>query len=233
MTDFDTGRGGENDFAPKRRKNVNDQTHTQWSGQRGFIVLRTRWRATDLTELRSRVDPPSTEKQPPARIISQGQILQISQRDILRFLDQFAAFDVEGHNKVRLGDQNDGGYIFIEISPRSPPSSPAGYLTTSAAIWPLRRWQRGPSVRSYGRRAPVEHPKFRFHKQAIDPHRTISGSISLSEVVRIHNAGGEARHEPLLKIDIDGSEWSTFANFPPTICGNLGRSPANFTGCPG
>ena len=61
---------------------------------------------------------------------------------------------------------------------------------------------------------PVEHPKFRFHKQAIDPHGTIPGSIPLSEVVRMHNAGRAARNELLLKIDIDGSEWSTFANFP-------------------
>ena len=38
----------------------------------------------------------------------------VSQDDVLGFCRRLAPHDVAGHRKVRLGGENDGGYVFID-----------------------------------------------------------------------------------------------------------------------
>ena len=38
----------------------------------------------------------------------------VGQREVLRFCRHLAPFEVEGHAKIRLGNENDSGYVFID-----------------------------------------------------------------------------------------------------------------------
>jgi hypothetical protein len=59
---------------------------------------------------------------------------------------------------------------------------------------------------------PKQHPNFTFRKQAIDALNRIPNSVKLWDIV--DEVGDRSRSDLLLKIDIDGDEWPTFANFP-------------------
>ena len=59
---------------------------------------------------------------------------------------------------------------------------------------------------------PVPNQKFIFRKQAIDATGAIPNSVKLWDVVE--QEGDCDKRDLLLKIDIDGEEWPTFANFP-------------------
>jgi hypothetical protein len=137
----------------------------------------------------------------------------VSQKDLLHFCSLFAPFEVEGLKKIRLGNDNDGGYIFIndffDVS-----------LVISCGIsndvtCDLAFAELGKSVLQFDHTVdgpPVRHPKFKFHKQAIDALGNIPGSVKLWDIVK--QEGSSSKTDLLLKIDIDGDEWATFANFP-------------------
>ncbi|MGM4906766.1 hypothetical protein [Tardiphaga sp. 866_E4_N2_3] len=145
----------------------------------------------------------------------QTVLRKVNQSDILGFCGEFAPFDVEGYSKVRLGGANDGGYIFIDDFAEVTSIISCGISNDVSCD--LDFANLGKEVLQFDHTVPappINHPNFRFHKQAIDPDREIPGSIPLSEVVRQHNAKAPGTHNLLLKIDIEGSEWSTFAKFP-------------------
>jgi hypothetical protein len=137
----------------------------------------------------------------------------VTQSDVLLFCALFTPFSPDGFKKIRLGNKHDGGYIFIDdFAPISAVISCgiSNDVTCDVALADL-----GKDILQYDHTVegpPVNHPRFHFHKQAIDAFRTIPGSVPLWEAT---NAAGEpTKPDLLLKIDIDGGEWETFANFP-------------------
>lgn len=137
----------------------------------------------------------------------------VSQQNVLRFCRQFAPFDVEGFAKVRLGNDHDGGYIFIDDFDAI--SSVISCGISNDVTCDVAFAEMGKPVLQFDHTVespPVSHPLFDFRKQAIDALETIPGSVKLWDVVK--GTGDPAKSDVLLKIDIDGDEWTTFANYP-------------------
>ncbi len=137
----------------------------------------------------------------------------VTQENVLRFCRQFGPHDVEGRNKIRLGNDNDGGYIFIDDF--SQISSVISCGISNDVTCDLAFAEMGKPVVQFDHTVegpPVQHPRFNFRKQAIDALGMIPGSVRLWDVVKAE--GDFSKSDILLKIDIDGDEWATFANYP-------------------
>jgi hypothetical protein len=137
----------------------------------------------------------------------------VGQDDVLGFCRRLAPHDVEGHRKVRLGGENDGGYVFIDdfsevnivisCGISNDVSCDLAFAELGKDIIQFDHTVEGP---------PVAHSRFDFRKQAIDELRVIPGSTRLSDVIR--GLGEAGKSDLVLKIDIDGGEWTTFAKMP-------------------
>ena len=142
------------------------------------------------------------------------RVSTVRQSDILNFCRKLAPLDAVDHAKVRLGGSNDGGYVFIDDFDAVSTVISCGISDDVSCD--LAFAQLGKNVVQFDHTvegSPVEHACFCFYKQAIDELREIPGSTRLSDVIR--NVGDPSKSDLLLKIDIDGDEWKTFANIPP------------------
>lgn len=137
----------------------------------------------------------------------------VSQKDVRHFCSLLAPFDVEGFKKVRLGNQHDGGYIYIDDLDGVSLVISCG--VSNDVTFDLACAELGKPVMQFDHTVegpPTRHPKFTFRKQAIDALGKIPNSVKLWDIVG--QEGDRSKIDLLLKIDIDGDEWSTFANFP-------------------
>ncbi|MGE3991984.1 hypothetical protein [Pseudorhodoplanes sp.] len=138
---------------------------------------------------------------------------EVSQDDLLHLCGLMAPAGVEGFRKIRLGNAHDGGYIFLDDFQEISQVISCGI--SNDVTCDLAFAELGKPVVQFDHTVdgpPVPHPKFQFRKQAIDALGTIPGSVRLWDVVS--EVGDPARTDLLLKIDIDGDEWTTFAGFP-------------------
>jgi hypothetical protein len=137
----------------------------------------------------------------------------VSQKDILHFCGLLTPFDVEGFKKIRLGNQHDGGYIYIDDL--ADVSLVISCGVSNDVTFDLAWAELGKPVMQFDHTVegpPAQHPKFIFRKQAIDALGKIPNSVKLWDIVE--QEGDRSKTDLLLKIDIDGDEWATFANFP-------------------
>jgi len=151
--------------------------------------------------------------QPGAPAIPYRFSTTVAQDQVLNFCSQFTPFLPEGHRKIRVGNEYDGGYIFVDDF--NPISTVVSCGISNDVTCDLALAELGKDILQYDHTVegpPVSHPRFRFHKQAIDAFGKIPGSVPLWDVTSA--AGDPAKADVLLKIDIDGGEWETFANFP-------------------
>jgi hypothetical protein len=137
----------------------------------------------------------------------------VQQHEVLGFCRRLAPFEVEGYEKIRLGNSNDGGYVFIDDFAEISTVISCGISTDVSCD--LAFAELGKDVVQFDHTVkgpPVDHPRFSFRKQAIDERLEIPGSARLSDVIR--ELGDRDKSDLLLKIDIEGSEWKTFASIP-------------------
>jgi hypothetical protein len=140
-------------------------------------------------------------------------VAAVQQREVLEFCRRLSPFDVEGYRKVRLGNSNDGGYVFIDDFAEVSTVISCGISTDVSCD--LAFAELGKDVVQFDHTVkgpPTGHPRFRFRKQAIDERLEIPGAARLSDV--ICEVGDKGKSDLLLKIDIEGGEWSTFASIP-------------------
>jgi hypothetical protein len=134
----------------------------------------------------------------------------VGQDEVLGFCRMLAPHDVEGHQKIRLGNSNDGGYVFIDDFSDVSTVISCGISTDVSCD--LAFADLGKDVIQFDHTVegpPVRHPRFQFRRQAIDETLAIAGAARLSDVIR--DRGDPGKSDLLLKIDIEGSEWNTFA----------------------
>lgn len=137
----------------------------------------------------------------------------VSQENVLHFCRQFAPYEVKGFSKVRLGNQHDGGYIFIDDFAKISTVISCGISNDVTCDFALA--EMGKPILQFDHTVegpPESHPLFDFRKQAIDALGSIPGSVKLWDVTKA--LGDSTTSDVLLKIDIDGDEWATFANYP-------------------
>ena len=115
--------------------------------------------------------------------------------------------------RIRLGNDHDGGYIYIDDL--ADVSQVISCGVSNDVTFDLACAELGKPVMQFDHTVegpPTPHPKFTFRKQAIDALGKMPNSVKLWDVV--DQVGDRSKSDLLLKIDIDGDEWSTFANFP-------------------
>jgi hypothetical protein len=137
----------------------------------------------------------------------------VSQKDILHFCSLLSPFEVEGFRKVRLGNLHDGGYILVDDLGSISQVISCG--VSNDVTFDLDCAALGKPVMQFDHTVegpPTPHANFTFRKQAIDALGRIPNSVKLWDIV--DEVGDRSKTDLLLKIDIDGDEWSTFANFP-------------------
>jgi len=137
----------------------------------------------------------------------------VSQKDVRHFCSLLTPFDVDGFKKTRLGNLHDGGYICIDDLAFVSQVISCG--VSNDVTFDLACAALGKPVMQFDNTVegpPTPHPKFTFRKQAIDALGKIPNSVKLWDIV--DQVGDRSRIDLLLKIDIDGDEWASFANFP-------------------
>lgn len=135
-------------------------------------------------------------------------------RDTRRILSLLRPYALRDHKKVRLGNPGDGGYVCIDDFAGIDTAFSFGI--NDDISWDLAAAEHGLRIYQFDHTvsdpAP-DDPRMVFEAKRIDSY---SGpdSQSLSDLVRAHDKG-HPRPNIVLKMDIEGWEWSVIAATPP------------------
>jgi hypothetical protein len=138
--------------------------------------------------------------------------LNVRIRQMLQYLRPFAVLD---YRQVRVGSPADGGYIMID-------DFAAAKIAYSLGIggdvsWDIQIANRGLTVYQYDHTVsgpPIQHPNFHFHKLGIASE---DGGEFTSIATALQSNGHAVRTDLILKMDIEGAEWSTFDQLPDRV----------------
>ena len=136
----------------------------------------------------------------------------VSQGDVLGFCRRLAPREVDGHRKVRLGGENDGGYVLIDDFSEVNAVISCGISNDVSCDLALA--ELGKDIIQFDHTVegpPVAHSRFDFRKQAIDELR----DPWFDTTFRRHPPDSAKPARAIsCSIDIDGGEWTTFAKMP-------------------
>lgn len=119
-----------------------------------------------------------------------------------------------GVAKARYGSRHDGGYIMLDDFRGITGAFSMGI--SSNVKWDVAIAQKGLPVWQYDYTVdgpPVSHRNFEFHKVRIGANEEdTTPTRSLATLIAERPAG-----DFILKMDIEGSEWETFAEIDPSL----------------
>ncbi|HEX4769050.1 MAG TPA: hypothetical protein VH414_22525 [Lichenihabitans sp.] len=124
------------------------------------------------------------------------------------------------HRKIRVGGREDGGYVMIDDLDRLKTAFSLGVGPN--VDWDHAMAERGIDVYQFDHTVagpPRQHPRFHFHKKRIDGIASPE-TENLVSLLDAHGSPGDRAN--ILKVDIEDSEWSLFANTDPEV---LARFP--------
>lgn len=134
-----------------------------------------------------------------------------SQEAVRSCLSQLTPMRVNGSPKLRVGGDGDGGYVMIDDFAPAP-------VCYSIGVGPDVSWDvdmaqaRGAVVHQYDHTVdtpPAHHPRCHFNKQGLGDSDESPELRRLDTLVRSN--GDESRTDLILKCDIEGAEWQSFA----------------------
>jgi hypothetical protein len=128
---------------------------------------------------------------------------------ILRVARLMAPHMVIGHNKLRLGRHNDGGYVLLDDFRNI--ASAFSFGIDRDASWDFAVAERGIVVHQFDfsvAAPPISHQNFRFERKRIVSTRDEDG-VTLGSLLEQYGKGDAA--SIILKIDIESDEWDVFA----------------------
>jgi hypothetical protein len=129
---------------------------------------------------------------------------------VRRTLSILRPFRVGNASKTRLGRANDGGYVMVDDFADVDCALSLGI--DSDVSWDLAVAARGIKVVQFDHTVagpPDDHAMFEFHRTQIAPDDT-ANTVSIQTLLRQRQAAGDRKI--ILKIDIEGDEWSTLAD---------------------
>jgi hypothetical protein len=133
-------------------------------------------------------------------------------RMLLRFLKPYRAI---GLDMVRIGRPFDGGYVMVDAFDGVEIAYSLGI--NGDISWDFDIAQRGIDVYQYDHtidKLPLEHSRFHWKKIGVN-HQSEGDLKSLNELIAEN--GHSSATNMLLKCDIEGHEWLTFAFTPASI----------------
>lgn len=138
------------------------------------------------------------------RYISSGEV-----DAILRLLRPLNS----GHEMIRIGSQNDGGYIAPNVLDGVTACFSPGVSTNSSFELELADLGIRCFMADYSVEAPPQkHPKFDFVKLYLDSVNTPT-SITLSDWMKQKDPGGDL----ILQMDIEGFEYAVISSTPSEV----------------
>ena len=152
--------------------------------------------------------------------------VQLRQLELLRTLNLISPWQAVGAKKIRVGSDFDGGYVLLGdvFSAKVCYSLGIG----GNADWDLLMAQTGCLVHQYDHTIdspPIMHANFRFNKLGIAPNDNWSPAVKQLDTLMATN-GDTQTQEMILKMDIEGNEWtcldtlssSTIGQFRQIVC---------------
>lgn len=131
--------------------------------------------------------------------------------------------DVQGREFVRIGRNNDGGYIMVDdFSERQVAYS---FGIRDDVSWDKAMAERGIPVYMYDptiAALPEEHPLFHFSARGVcGEGETDSDYATLKDFLE---ANGHSEHTDIvLKMDVEGAEWESLLAFPNELLPNISQ----------
>ncbi|CAN2533114.1 hypothetical+protein [Methylocapsa aurea] len=134
---------------------------------------------------------------------------EISSR-VLAILHMLKPYSVKGYTKVRVGGENDGGYVMLDDFANISAAYSLGI--NNDVEWDMSIAERGINIYQYDHTInglPKDHPLFHWRKVGIGEGE------NLSHLDKIIDDDGFSGHNNLiLKCDIEGCEWLMLAQLP-------------------
>lgn len=131
-------------------------------------------------------------------------------REILQTLSLLEPKKAEEFSKMRVGRDNDGGYVMLDDFARISKALSLGIAEDDS--WDLEMVSRGMRVHQYDHSipcGPTQHEHLTFHRLMIRG-KSVAGSTTLEEALQ--RLSSDPNEGIVLKMDIEGGEWGVFAN---------------------
>ncbi len=120
--------------------------------------------------------------------------------------------EVVGSRKIRVGSSGDGGYVMIDDFASAKVAYSLGI--GGDVNWDVAMADMGLTIHQYDHTVkgpPVQHPGFRFNEFGIS---TVDDGQFISIPTAMRRNGDLGRRDLILKVDIEGSEWTALAAIP-------------------
>ena len=133
------------------------------------------------------------------------------QKRFLHLAKYFQPVAVDKLAKIRIGRDGDGGYVMLDKLDGI--SSVLSFGIEKEISWDVDMARRGCSIFMFDHTVdgpPEDNPNFHFYKKMIGPNEGL-GTASIESALRDH---GAPERRNVLKIDIEGAEWSAFDATP-------------------
>ncbi len=144
---------------------------------------------------------------------------QKADQEIRRALETLALlvpWDLPDHGKVLFGSAGDGAYVLVDICRPTQVILSFGIGPTVNFDWAMA--ERGHRIIMFDHTIealPAEHQNFNWIRTGL---AASSGSDPALATLEEHLAGlALGTDSPILKIDIEGTEWEVFAALPPHL----------------
>ena len=151
---------------------------------------------------------------------------RVSQAEVLATLRLVQPASVVSGSKIRIGSDNDGGYVMFDDLDRVGTALSLGILDDDN--WDVAIAARGIAVKQYDdsiEAAPSRHPKLRFFRSRIGA-AGVPGTVSIEDIVDQHAPGTEP--DLILKMDIEGSEWDVLETIPADVLSRFAQIVVEF-----
>lgn len=140
-----------------------------------------------------------------------------------RFWSLVAPKDAQGRGFVRLGRENDGGYVMLDAF--SPEQIAYSFGINDDVSFDLDLARRGMQVWMYDHTIealPEEHPLFRFSPRGVRGAREEDENLATFQSLLEEN-GHAAHADIILKMDVEGAEWDALAALPEASLANMAQ----------
>jgi hypothetical protein len=134
---------------------------------------------------------------------------------LVQFLKGLSTKRINGLDLVRIGGNNDGGYVMYRPNQSS--------IALSLGVGPNVSWDKemvslGHKVYMFDptiKRPPMKVPGARFHRIGVEGNNDSYPNLDLRPLKNLREDLTEVSNSYVLKIDVEGAEWQAFANADP------------------